>query len=148
MRPPLFNRRESGPTAGLFPFMGLSSPYSLLFLVDKRLLDKPLCGSSAFFERVVLTGQNLSCFQVRQKLPCPTSLDLEMQFVDVMRNSCEDTLRQDILFPTVQVLAEAHILFYDCKASLRLYAPVHPELCSVFCRDPLKGLLSFPVHDL
>ena len=78
----------------------------------------------------------------------PVSLDLKVKTVNVMGDRSKDALGQNVLFSTIPVLPESHILFYDSKASLCLYAPVHPEPRSVFCRDPLERLLPLLLHSL
>lgn len=66
----------------------------------------------------------------------PVSLDLEVETVNVMGDRSQYTLDQNVLFPTIPVLPESHILFYDSKASLRLDTPVHTELYPIIAGDP------------
>ena len=97
---------------------------------------------------LVLTGQNLCGFHAGQELSCPSTLDLMMQLFDVVAYGCQDALGQDVFPSPVQVLAESQILFDHRKTSLRLDAPVHPQLCPVLCCYPLQRLLPLFLHDL
>ena len=76
----------------------------------------------------------------------PVSLDLEVETVNVMSDRSQDALGQNVLFPTIPVLPESHILFYDSKASLRLDTPVHTELYPIIAGDPPETGFLLPFH--
>ena len=75
--------------------------------------------------------------------PRPARLDPVMQLVDVMGYCDQDTLRQNISIPPVQVLSEVHIFLHSRKGAFHLYTPVHPELDPSFTEDALKILFPF-----
>ena len=61
----------------------------------------------------------------------PSGHDFVMQFIHVESNCKDQALGQDIIFSTIQISAEVHVLFYICKGALRLDTAVHSELCPI-----------------
>ena len=76
----------------------------------------------------------------------PVSLDLKVKTVNVMGDRSKDALGQNVLFSTIPVLPESHILFYDSKASLRLDTPVHTELYPIIAGDPPETGFLLALH--
>lgn len=77
---------------------------------------------------------------------CFPTLNLLMQFPDIMRNCQQNTLRFYIRFPSIPKSSETCILFQISKTSLGLDAPVHSQQNPFFASDPLQVILSVLVE--
>ena len=77
---------------------------------------------------------------------CFPTLNLLMQFPDIMRNCQQNTLRFYIRFPSIPKSSETCILFQISKTSLGLDTPVHSQQNPFFASDPLQVILSVLVE--
>ena len=75
----------------------------------------------------ILTSLSLCAFRLEQMKPCPPVLDPEMQLVDVPPHRKKDALGQCIFPSAIEIAPEVHVLFYICKRTFRLDAPIDPK---------------------
>lgn len=84
----------------------------------------------------------LCTFYLKQMAPCPSILDLGMQFIQIISQAQQKDLQFYLRFSSQQKSLEFIIVFQHPKGSFYLDRAVHPVLDPFFTQDVFIGFLT------